>query len=71
LVERVGYLLKMMSLNVNVDGSRTDVLVTKKLLQRENVNATFKQMCGEAVPQRVDRSGLVDAGFFFASLKAR
>jgi hypothetical protein len=49
LVERVGYLLNVLSLNVNVGGSRTDVLVTQKLLQGKDINATFKQMRGEAM----------------------
>jgi len=50
LVERIGYLLKVLSLNVNVDGSGTDVLVSQKLLQGEDINATFKQMRGKAMP---------------------
>jgi hypothetical protein len=41
LVERVGDLLDMLSLNMNVDRSGADVLVAEKLLQGEDVNATF------------------------------
>ena len=61
----------MVSLNVNVDGSGADVIVTKQFLQSENINATLKQMRGETVSQGVDTGRFLNTGFFLAIRNAR
>src|SRR5262252_242604 len=47
---------------MGVNHRRSDVFVTEQLLNRTNVIAVFKQMCGEAVSEGVAACRLSDSG---------
>src|SRR5215469_4471513 len=48
--------------HVGVNHRRSDVFVTEQLLNRTNVIAVFKQMCGEAVSEGVAACRFSDSG---------
>ena len=61
-LERVGNRLQMPSRQMQVDGRVIELSMAEQHLNGPQVGAGFQQVGGEAVPQRVRRDALLDAG---------
>ena len=56
------FFLKVSAVHMCIDLSRRDVRVSQHLLNGNEVGSTLEKMRGEAVPERVRRNPLPDAG---------
>src|SRR5215207_6753557 len=54
------HLAEILPVDVRVDLRRCDVCVPQHLLNGAQVGATFEEMCGERMPERVWRDVLLD-----------
>lgn len=64
VIQRAFYIFKALCTHVCVAQGGINVVVAQQFLNKPNIGATLKQVCGKTVPQPVDANVFIDLRFF-------